>query len=308
MQRAARPFNETLEYPGEALVSFSIQSIMTDWRAELDNFVQNPPVHKSAAWDADVYVCPTPAVMQMVGALPRDMVMSHHVLAKVLDEHTVLGNGQTTGQMYGKEKDSGKHQLTVAELRKLPLALANPVCIAVSNHKGSIEVITDMEENGINVLVAVRLDASLRSTQKLVVNRITNLYGKKKIEQLVKHPMLYVNTDKAHRWMVDRGLQLPTVTKLSAGSTGKILTPEDLVKYKFATGQSVSLSGRGMIDAVDLGVMAREGQMQRLVSHARREAARWERTFAKDTPNQGHVHKWLTSPGTVAGPRENTTL
>ena len=284
-ERAARPFNETLEYPGEALVSFSIQSIMTDWSAELDNFVQNPPVHKSAAWDADVYVCPTPAVMQMVGALPRDMVMSHHVLAKVLDEHTVLGNGQTTGQMYGKEKDMGKHQLTVAELRKLPLALANPVCIAVSNHKGSIEVITDMEENGINVLVAVRLDASLRSTPKLVVNRITSLYGKKKIEQLVKHPMLYVNTAKAHRWMVDRGLLLPTVTKLSAGSTGRILTPEDLVKYKFATGQSFSLSGRGMIDAVDLGVMAREGQMQRLVSHARREAARWERTFAKDTPN-----------------------
>ncbi len=284
-QRAARPFNETLEYPGEALVSFSIQSIMTDWSAELDNFVQNPPVHKSAAWDADVYVCPTPAVMQMVGALPRDMVMSHHVLAKVLDEHTVLGNGQTTGQMYGKEKDMGKHQLTVAELRKLPLALANPVCIAVSNHKGSIEVITDMEENGINVLVAVRLDASLRSTPKLVVNRITSLYGKKKIEQLVKHPMLYVNTAKAHRWMVDRGLQLPTVTKLSAGSTGRILTPVDLVKYKFATGQSFSLSGRGMIDAADLGAMTQEAQMQRLVSHARREAARWERTFAKDTPN-----------------------
>ncbi len=278
-------WDELPEEERKALVTFSIQSIMTDWSTELDNFVQNPPVHKSAAWDADVYVCPTPAVMQMVGALPRDMVMSHHVLAKVLDEHTVLGNGQTTGQMYGKEKDMGKHQLTVAELRKLPLALANPVCIAVSNHKGSIEVITDMEENGINVLVAVRLDASLRSTPKLVVNRITSLYGKKKIEQLVKHPMLYVNTAKAHRWMVDRGLQLPTVTKLSAGSTGRILTPEDLVKYKFATGQSFSLSGRGMIDAVDLGVMAREGQMQRLVSHARREAARWERTFAKDTPN-----------------------
>ena len=286
VEREMLPFNSTMDVPAyETLVSFSIQSIMTDWSAELDNFVQNPPVHKSAAWDADVYVCPTPAVMQMVGALPRDMVMSHHVLAKVLDEHTVLGNGQTTGQMYGKEKDMGKHQLTVAELRKLPLALANPVCIAVSNHKGSIEVITDMEENGINVLVAVRLDASLRSTPKLVVNRITSLYGKKKIEQLVKHPMLYVNTAKAHRWMVDRGLLLPTVTKLSAGSTGRILTPEDLVKYKFATGQSFSLSGRGMIDAVDLGVMAREGQMQRLVSHARREAARWERTFAKDTPN-----------------------
>ena len=27
---------------------------------------------------------------------------------------------------------------------------------------------------------------------------------------------------KAHRWMVDRGLLLPTVTKLSAGSNGRV--------------------------------------------------------------------------------------
>lgn len=283
-KRAAIPFNETLEYPGEALVSFSIQSIMTDWSLVLDDFVQNPPVHKSAAWDSDVYVCPTPAVMKMVGALPLDMVMSHHVLAKVLDANTPLGNGQTTGQMYVKEKDMGKHHLTVDELRKLPLALANPVCIAESNRKGCVEVITDMEENGVNVLVAVQLDVASGS-KYINVNRIASLYGKEKIKQLVKHPMLYVNTPKAHNWMVARGLQLPTRPNLIAGFNGKILSPVDLVKYKFATGQSFSLSGRGMIDAVDLGVMAREEQMQRLVSYARRESARWERTFAKDTPN-----------------------
>lgn len=283
-ERAAKPFNETLEYPGEALVSFSIQSIMTDWSLALDDFVQNPPVHKSAAWDSDVYVCPTPAVMKMVGALPLDMVMSHHVLAKVLDANTPLGNGQTTGQMYVKEKDMGKHHLTVDELRKLPLALANPVCIAESNRKGCVEVITDMEENGVNVLVAVQLDVASGS-KYINVNRIASLYGKEKIEQLVKHPMLYVNTPKAHNWMVARGLQLPTRPNLIAGFNGKILSPVDLVKYKFATGQSFSLSGRGMIDSVDLGAMAQEEQMQRLMSYARREAARWERTFAKDTPN-----------------------
>lgn len=105
-----------------------------------------------------------------------------------------------------------------------------------------------MEENGVHVLVAVQLDVASGS-KYINVNRIASLYGKKKIEQLVKHPMLYVNTAKAHRWMVVRGLQLPTKTKLSAGSAGRILTPEDLVKYKFATGQSFSLSGRGMIDA-----------------------------------------------------------
>ncbi len=284
-RREAIPFNDTLEYPGEALVTYSIQSIMTDWSAELDNFVQNPPAHNSSRWkNDDVYVCPTPAVMQMVGALPLDMVMSHHVLAKVLDENTMLSNGLTTGQMYVKEKDMGKHHLSVDELRKLPLALANPVCIAVSNRKGCVEVITDMEENGVNVLVAVQLDVASGS-KYINVNRIASLYGKEKIEQLVKHPMLYVNTPKAHNWMVARGLQLPTRPNLIAGSNDKILTPEDLVKYKIEKGLSFSLSGRSMIDSADLGTMAHEEQMQRLMNHARREAARWERTFANGTTN-----------------------
>lgn len=48
---------------------------------------------------------------------------------------------------------------------------------------------------------------------------------------------------------------------------------------------SFSLSGRSMIDSVDLGAMAHEEQMQRLMNHARREAARWERTFANGTTN-----------------------
>ena len=48
---------------------------------------------------------------------------------------------------------------------------------------------------------------------------------------------------------------------------------------------SFSLSGRSMIDSVDLGTMAHEEQMQRLMNHARREAARWERTFANGTTN-----------------------
>ncbi len=100
-----------------------------------------------------------------------------------------------------------------------------------------------------------------------------DLHGKEKIDKLVQHPMLCVNTAKAHNWMVARGLQLPTRPNLIAGSNGRILTPKDLVKYKFATEQSFSLSGRGMIDAVDLGVMAREGQMQRLVSYARKNPA-----------------------------------
>ena len=274
MQRAARPFNETLEYPGEALVSFSIQSIMTDWSAELDNFVQNPPAHNSSRWkNDDVYVCSTPAVMQMVGALPLDMAMSHHMLAKVLDENTILSNGLTTGQMYVKEKDMGKHHLSVDELRKLPLALANPVCIAVSNRKGCVEVITDMEENGVNVLVALHVGLKSTETPALIVSKIASAYGKNRIKTILDtHKILYWNDQKGKVMLNNYRLQLPQAIQHDL-STGNIWDFNDLVKYKQQNKFSFSLSGRGMIDAVDLGVMAREGQMQRLVSHARREAA-----------------------------------
>ena len=63
-----------------------------------------------------------------------------------------------------------------------------------------------VDENGANVLVAVKLDVGVGSNPKIVVNRISSLYGKERIETLLKHPALYVNTAKASRWVVDRGL------------------------------------------------------------------------------------------------------
>ena len=126
--------------------------------------------------------------------------------------------------------------------------MADPVCIFESNQKGSIVVITDMHENGANVLVAVKLDVGVGSNPKIVVNRISCLYGKERIETLLKHPALYVNTAKASRWVVGRGLQLPTVTNPSAGSNGRIQTPADLVKYIMESGLSFSLSGLRVLE------------------------------------------------------------
>lgn len=83
-RREATPFNNTLEYPGEALVSFSIQSIMTDWHNTLHGYLNNPPVPGSPEHARDMVVCPTPAVMQMVGAKGLDMVVTPGVLDKVM--------------------------------------------------------------------------------------------------------------------------------------------------------------------------------------------------------------------------------
>ena len=78
---------------------------------------------------------------------------------------------------------------------------------------------------------------------------------------------------------------MPTSPYPKRASGHKVLKPADLVKYKIEKGLSFSLSGRSMVDSVDLGAMAHEEQMQRLINHARREAARWERTFANGTTN-----------------------
>lgn len=46
-----------------------------------------------------------------------------------------------------------------------------------------------------------------------------------------------------------------------------------------------SLSGPSILDAAPTGRMAVEEKMQRLLNYARKEAARWGRTFSKETPN-----------------------
>lgn len=263
-QRAARPFNETLEYPGEALVSFSVQSVTADWKNTLHGYLNNPPLPGTPAHTHDMVVCPTPAVMQMVGAKGWDMVVTPGVLDKVM---------------------KGKHAVSVVALEQLPAALADPICIAVSDTPGCLEVVTELKEGQHNVLVAVQLSSRSSEKKEVKVNRIASMYGKERIASLLSHPMLYWDKAKARIWMQAYRLQLPAQVLPKRASGRKILKPADLVKYKLTTGLSFSLSGRGMIDSVDLGVMAREEQMQRLMSYARREAARWERTFAKDTPN-----------------------
>lgn len=245
-------------------VSFSLAGVTTDWKNTLHGYLNNPPLPGTPAHTHDLTVCPTPAVMQMVGAKGWDIVVTPGVLDKVT---------------------KGKHAVNAAALEKLPSALSSPICIAISDTPGCLEVVTELKEGENNVLVAVQLNSEHSSLYKVKVNRIASMYGKEKIGALLTHPMLYWDKAKARPWLNNYRLQLPAPIQPKRASGRTILKPADLVKYKMEKDLSFSLRGRGMIDAVDLGVMAREEQMQRLVSYARREAARWERTFAKDTSN-----------------------
>lgn len=133
------------------------------------------------------------------------------------------------------------------ELRQLPAALAAPVCIAVSDTRGCLEVITEMKEGEHNVLVAVQLDSEHSSLYKVKVNRIASMYGKERIGALLNHPMLYWDKAKARPWVNNYRLQLPAPIQPRRASERRIQTPADLAKYKIERGLSFSLSGPSVL-------------------------------------------------------------
>lgn len=192
--------------------------------------MENPPAPGDSAYRKDIVVCPTPAVMRMVGARAYDVVLAPKILVKCLDENIVCGNGRTLKELYPKEER--KHSVTVDTMAQLPAALGEPVCIMVSDTPGCVEVVTTLKEGSKNVLVAVQLNALREGSRVLKVNRIVSLYGKDSIDNLLHHPCLYWDKAKARIWTGGGGLQSPTAPYPKRASGRSIQTPANLVKYK----------------------------------------------------------------------------
>ena len=248
------------------------------WKGTLGALRGNFPARGTADYVKDILVCPTPAVMRMVGVRPWDLVITPAVIEKV----TKISHG-----------------VPYAALEQLPEALAEPICIAVSDTAKSIEVITELKEGNDNILVAVRLDSNLMNAPQVKVNRIVSLYGKEWIANLLKHPMLYFDKMKALPWIASRRLQLPPIINLKSASSGRIMTRKDLVKYKVESGQSFSVRGEGLLDRVNLREMAQEEKMSRLMTRARRGAARWRRVFMDDKTSAADAARALGEVSSV---------
>ncbi|MEG2810867.1 MAG: hypothetical protein RR889_09505, partial [Akkermansia sp.] len=116
--------------------------------------------------------------------------------------------------------------------------------------------------------MAVELNAGSRESRQLKVNRITSLYGKESIGKFITHPMLYWSKAKAREWLANYGLQLPTTGLPKASSKGKLLKPDDLVKWKEKNGINFSTQG----DEI-------KSQAQRFIASGQAAQARfWEAT------------------------------
>ena len=210
--------------------------IVERWRDEVDTFFRDSPIYldvngkplpgkegiANAFKRSDMEVCPTPAVLRMVGVKPLDIVITRSEMHKV----TVR-----------------KHHISRDELIKLPEMLSDPVCVLQSDTPGCVEVVTEMKENGVNVLVAIQLNTGGTRTPNAKVNRIASLYGKENIRATLTHPRLYWNKAKARVWVGNDRLQLPLATLPNRASGRKILKPEDLVKYKNQYELDFSIAG-----------------------------------------------------------------
>ena len=156
-------------------------------------------------------------------------------------------------------------------MEQLPAALSDPICVAVSDTPGCLEVVTELQEGLHNVLVAVQLDSGSVIDKNIKVNRMASMYGKERIGKLLTHPMVYWNKAKARPWLHNYRLQLPATINPKPGYRRTILKPADLVKYQEENSLSFSLSGRGMIDAADLGANAVANHVRALIQRMKRE-------------------------------------
>ena len=232
-QRAARPF----EGDRGTEVHFSqrgesLEEVTAAWRDSLARYKRGEFASRREK-NLDLRVGPTPAVLRMLGAKNADLVMTPGVLDKVTRE---------------------AHAISLAELKKLPEALHDPLAVFESaTSSNSLVVLTELQEGRDNVVVAVHLTSE---SGRVGVSRITSLYGKNNPRALWRLPLLYFNNKKARGWLTAHRLQLPGAVPSTRGRKGKILTPADLVKWKEKNGWEQTAFS--IQDAGDLlGVLSR---------------------------------------------------
>ena len=259
-EREARPFNDTLEFPGEALVSFSVSgTLMEDIRRAAYNKMGSRE---------HIHLCSMPAVLRMAGVADGDIYTLPGTISKLVYTHNL-----SHPEVYRMVKETGKTYVFVLEME-------------ATNNAG----------DKANVMAAIELERSASGHYLMSAYPLDKL---NKIQDIKQQGLMVYSkyTDAELNALINKQATPPTnnapspfkldLMRLAVkGGLGvNVQTKADLVKYKLANGLSFSLSGRSMIDAADLGAMAHEEQMQRLMNHARREAARWERTFANGTTN-----------------------
>ncbi len=156
----------------------------------------------------------TPAVYQALGARNLEMVMSASVVHKATDPMVRA------------------HQVRLEDMQRLPELIADPVAVMRSATEGDalVALVEAKDAYGSPVIAAIHLNG--KGAGFAEINKIASVYGKENntaLQRQLDNNLLYLNNEKAAKWLHAVGLQLPEANTLN-GSDKNILFPEDIRK------------------------------------------------------------------------------
>lgn len=105
------------------------------------------------------------------------------------------------------------HSLSEEIMKQLPGELRVPTLILKGSHKNSLVAVTELRDEGNNIVIAAVELNSRRARQE--VNRVTSAYGKNNVQQYIdrqvnkEHNLIACNKEKADKMFQSLGLQLP---------------------------------------------------------------------------------------------------
>ncbi|CAI2431698.1 LPD38 domain-containing protein [Serratia liquefaciens] len=156
----------------------------------------------------------TPAVYQALGARNLEMVMPASVVHKATDPMVRA------------------HQVRFEDMQRLPELIADPVAVMRSATEGDalVALVEAKDAYGSPVIAAIHLNG--KGAGFAEINKIASVYGKENntaLQRQLDNNLLYLNNEKAAKWLHAVGLQLPEANTLN-GSDKNILFPEDIRK------------------------------------------------------------------------------
>ncbi|UXD25284.1 hypothetical protein FORC065_2480 [Yersinia enterocolitica] len=158
----------------------------------------------------------TPAVYQALGARNIELIMPASVVHKATDPAI---------------RD---HAVRLEDVKKLPALLSDPLAVmrSATEHGALVSLIAAQDVNGHPVITAIHLNVKGASFAE--VNKISSIYGQDNrvaLQKQLDNDLLYIDKEKATKWLHAAGLQLPGANTVS-GSNKNILSRLDVRNNK----------------------------------------------------------------------------
>ncbi|ARZ00822.1 hypothetical protein AXW38_07440 [Yersinia ruckeri] len=154
----------------------------------------------------------TPAVYQVLGARNIELIMPASVVHKATDPSI---------------RD---HSVRLEDMKRLPELISDPLAVmrSATEKDALVSLVEAHDVNGNPVIAAIHLNG--KGAGFAEVNKIASVYGKDNraaLQKQLDNDLLYLDKEKAAKWLHATGLQLPGANTFS-GSNKNILSKQDI--------------------------------------------------------------------------------